>query len=162
MFEKNSERNGTQFTASQTISISTMTMNENGNGAADQSIPSYKVLRIGDISFEGHTNKQFRYGRFVLNDVTNGIMSPRFTSLRPIKILPIKFWKQYIHYEPVMRQVLVNATKAGTMMNELVVPEFLKQTVLVPSEEEQEKIGCLFDVIDKTITLHQRELICRN
>lgn len=97
-----------------------MTYKDEGNGAADSSLKTYKVLRIGDVAFEGHTNKEFRYGRFVANDVGNGIMSPRFTTLRPISAMPITFWKHYIHYEPIMRNKLVCSTKAGTMMNELV------------------------------------------
>ena len=81
--------------------------------------------------------KKFKYGRFVLNDIGTGIMSPRFSTLRPIQCMPISFWKYYIHYEPIMQKILVKSTKAGTMMNELVIPEFLKQSILVPSMNEQ-------------------------
>ena len=44
------------------------------------------------------------------------------------------FWKYYIHYEPIMRKVLVNSTKAGTMMNELVIliKLMLQRSILVP------------------------------
>ena len=129
----------------------------NGNGAANSSLANYKRLRLGDIAFEGHTSKKFRYGRFVLNDVGDGIMSPRFSALRPIQYLPINFWKYYIHYEPIMGKILVNSTKAGTMMNELVVPEFLNNSIFVPCEEEQERIGEVFNSIDHLITLHQRK-----
>ena len=134
-----------------------MTFNENGNGAADESLASYKVLRVGDIAFEGHTSKEFRYGRFVLNHLENGIMSPRFTTLRPIISQDYGFWKYYIHDERVMRSKLVNSTKAGTMMNELVVEDLLKQNILVPSIDEQRKIGVALCNIDDLITLHQRK-----
>ncbi len=76
-----------------------MRFKKEGNGAAEDSLVSYKVLREGDIAFEGHTSKRFAFGRFVLNDIGDGIMSPRFTALRPTQDMPIKFWKQYIHYE---------------------------------------------------------------
>lgn len=56
-----------------------------------------------------------------------------------------------------MRKILVNSTKAGTMMNELVIPEFLNQTIMVPSENEQAVIGQCFTNIDHLITLHQRK-----
>ena len=157
LYQPNTERNENQFGSDKTISIATMTFKTEGNGAAKESIPNYKVLRVGDIAFEGHTNKEFRYGRFVLNDVGNGIMSPRFTTLRPIREIPISFWKQYIHYEPLMRMLLVNATKAGTMMNELVVPEALAQSIPVPSIAEQQRIGIYFRNLDTLITLHQRK-----
>ena len=71
--------------------------------------------------------------------------------------MPINFWKYYIHYEPIMRKVLVNSTKAGTMMNELVINEFLQESILVPSVAEQEAIGRFFKQLDTLITLHQRK-----
>ena len=134
-----------------------MTYKTDGNGAADSSLANYKRLRTGDIAFEGHTSKSFRYGRFVLNDVGDGIMSPRFSALRPLTQMPTNFWKYYIHYEPIMRKILVASTKAGTMMNELVIDEFLKSSVLVPSIEEQTRIGSILKNIDNLITLHQRK-----
>ena len=149
------ERNTDLLPYNKTLSVATMTYKTEGNGASDSSLVNYKRLRIGDIAFEGHTSKEFRYGRFVLNDAGDGIMSPRFSALRPINPTPISFWKYYIHYEPLMRKVLVNATKAGTMMNELVTDEFLKSSVLVPSEEEQNCIGTALATLDHLITLHQ-------
>ena len=134
-----------------------MTFNSAGNGADDSSLPNYKRLRLGDIAFEGHANKEFAYGRFVLNDAGNGIMSPRFTCLRPIAEQEYSFWKYFIHSEKVMRPILVNSTKSGTMMNELVVEDFLKQEILVPSLPEQCRIGAFFDRLDSLITLHQRK-----
>ena len=158
LYIKNLERNEDKFKADKTISIATMKYRSEGNGASENSLPSYKVLREGDIAFEGHTSKEFSYGRFVLNDIGNGIMSPRFTTLRPIQKLPIKFWKQYINYEPVMRYPIVNSTKLGTMMNELVVDEFFRQSIPVPNVAEQGKIGTFFKQLDNLITLHQRKL----
>jgi len=157
IYQRNSELNVDLIGYDKTISVATMNYKDEGNGASDDSQATYKALRVGDIAFEGHTNKQFRFGRFVVNDIGIGIMSPRFSTLRPIKEMPFEFWKQYIHYEPVMRNVLVNSTKAGTMMNELVIPEFLEQVIMVPSEEEQKKIGEYFRHLDLLITLHQRK-----
>jgi len=42
-------------------------------------------------------------------------------------------------------------------MNELVVSDFLDQSIPVPSLPEQHKIGALFAKLDSLITLHQRE-----
>jgi type I restriction enzyme S subunit len=157
LYQRNVERNAELISYDKTISIATMSFKDEGNGASDDSLSIYKVLRIGDIAFEGHTNKQFRFGRFVVNDIGTGIMSPRFSTLRPVKEMSVDFWKQYIHHEPIMRKVLVNSTKAGTMMNELVIPEFLNQTIPVPKDEEQKKIGTYFSNLDHLITLHQRK-----
>ena len=158
LFEPLAERNDDLLPYSKTLSVATMTYKGVGNGAADSSLANYKRLRLGDIAFEGHTSKEFRYGRFVLNDAGDGIMSPRFSALRPVSELPIQFWKHYIHYEPIMERLLVNCTKAGTMMNELVVPEFLRESLLVPSTGEQMQIGQFFTTIDTLIILHQRKL----
>jgi type I restriction enzyme S subunit len=156
LYEVNNERNKDLIGYDKTFSIATMTYKDEGNGAADSSLANYKVLRIGDIAFEGHTNKEFRYGRFVANDVGDGIMSPRFSTLRPIYKIPVSFWKYYIHYEPIMRKILVCSTKAGTMMNELVPSDFFAQSILVPCVEEQTKIGEYFSQLDSLITHHQR------
>ena len=158
LYQRNTERNENLIGYDKTISVATMSYKDDGNGASESSLSTYKVLRVGDIAFEGHTNKQFRFGRFVVNDIGTGIMSPRFSTLRPLNEMPVNFWKQYIHSEAVMRRILVNSTKAGTMMNELVIPEFLNQTIMVPSENEQAVIGQYFTNIDNLITLHQREL----
>ena len=158
LYQKNDERNTDGLGSERTLSVASMTFNSAGNGADDSSLPNYKRLRLGDIAFEGHTNKEFAYGRFVLNDAGNGIMSPRFTCLRPIVEQEYSFWKYFIHSEKVMRPILVNSTKSGTMMNELVVEDFLKQEILVPSLPEQRQIGAFFDRLDSLITLHQRKL----
>ena len=158
IYEVNNERNEGQYSFEKTLSIATMTFNEQGNGADASSLPKYKVLRVGDLAFEGHTNKDFRYGRFVLNNLENGIMSPRFTTLRPIIKQDFNFWEYYIHSERVMRSKLVNATKAGTMMNELVPDDLFRQLILVPTMQEQTKIGAYFKSLDHLITLHQRKL----
>lgn len=158
LFKKNLEKNNGKFKSDKTISIAKMTFNELGNGASEESLDNYKVLRIGDVAFEGHENKDFKFGRFVMNDIGNGIMSPRFTTLRPIELLELDFWKEYINYESIMQKKLVHSTKKGTMMHELVVDEFLKQEILVPPEKEQQHIGCLLKFLSKVISLQQRKL----
>ena len=158
LFQKNLERNDGQFPFNKTISISRMIYSESGNGASTESLDNYKVLRVGDIAFEGHENKDFKFGRFVMNDVGNGIMSPRFTVLRPLIDMELNFWKEYINYEPIMEKKLVYSTKKGTMMNELVIEDFLNQYVAVPLVQEQQKIGYLLKCMTDDITLHQRKL----
>ena len=159
VFEKNEERN-TDCTIGfdKTISVATMVYNPSGNGAADESLRTYKVLRVGDIAFEGNKSKNFAYGRFVMNDIGVGIMSPRFRSLRPKTPLVVDFWKKLINYEPLMRSRLVNSTKQGTMMNELIVDEILKQTVPVPSLPEQQKIAACLSEMDRLIAAQEQKV----
>ena len=158
MYVVNNERNANcELGYDRTLSIATMTFN-GGNGAADDSLSNYKVIRIGDIAFEGHTNKVHAYGRFVLNDAGDGLMSPRFSCLRPIVEQRYSFWKYYIPREESMRPILVNATKSGTMMNELVPDDLMRESILVPCLAEQEVIGNSLSQLDHLITLHQRKL----
>ena len=158
LYKINRERNLIGITKDKTISISSMSFNTSGNNANISSIPNYKVLRIGDLAYEGHTNRSFSFGRFVLNDIGTGIMSPRFSSLRPIKNMNVNYWKHYIHYEPIMKYILVKSTKRGTMMNELVSNDLFKQQIHVPSDMEQNKIGQLLNLLDISINLQQRQL----
>ena len=158
MYEVNNERNtDCKLGYDRTLSIATMTFN-GGNGAADDSLNSYKVIRVGDIAFEGHANKVHAYGRFVLNDAGDGLMSPRFSCLRPIVEQRYSFWKYYIPYEETMRPILVKATKSGTMMNELVPDDLMRESILVPCLAEQEAIGDCLSQLESLITLHQRKL----
>ena len=157
LYRKSDERNNGQFGWNKTISIATMTWNETGNGAADSSLASYKVLRTGDIAFEGHTNKEFQFGRFVLNDIGDGITSSIFTILRPTTNQNIIFWKYLIHDEAVMRRKLVYSTKSGIMMNGLVVDDFMKQIIRFPSLPVQREIADLFSSLDRKLAAEQKK-----
>lgn len=159
VFENHEERNTDCAVGyDKTISVATMVYNQSGNGAAEGSLRAYKVLRIGDIAFEGHKSKNYSYGRFVMDDIGVGIMSPRFKALRPKAPLIVDFWKRLINYEPIMRSRLVNATKMGTMMNELIVNEILKQSVPVPSLAEQRKIAGCLEALDGLIAAEARKV----
>lgn len=158
LFKKNNERNGDQFSEDRTISIASMSFNPNGNGADANSLSAYKVLRVGDVAFEGHENKEFSHGRFVMNDIGDGIMSPRFSCMRPITPMVNGFWKYYIHSEAVMRDILIRSTKKGTMMHELVFDDFFKQSIDVPCLEEQQKIADFLSAVDEVITASEAEV----
>ena len=135
-----------------------MSFSPNGNGADANSLSAYKVLRVGDVAFEGHENKEFSHGRFVMNDIGDGIMSPRFSCMRPITPMVNGFWKYYIHSEAVMRDILIRSTKKGTMMHELVFDDFFKQSIDVPCLEEQQKIADFLSAVDEVITASEAEV----
>lgn len=85
-------------------------------------------------------------------------MSPRFSCMRPVCTQVDGFWKYYIHSERVMKNILVRSTKKGTMMHELVIPDFLKQSIMVPSLPEQQKIAEFLSTID-TVIKKQKETV---
>ena len=153
--EKN---NNLEFDVDKTISVSTMSWNPGGNGAAAESLPLFKVLRYGDLAFEGNRTKGHPYGKLVINDIGAGIMSSRFRTLAARQAPCVSFWKYFLLNDAAFRPIYINCTKRGTLMTELVVPELLRSSVVLPSEAEQSLIGAYFRQLDSLITLHQRKL----
>ena len=146
-----------EFDTGKTISVSTMSWNPGGNGAAAESLPQFKVLRYGDLAFEGNRTKGHPYGKLVINDIGAGIMSSRFRTLAARQAPCVSFWKYFLLNDATFRPIYINCTKRGTLMTELVVPELLRRSVVLPSEAEQSLIGAYFRQLDSLITLHQRK-----
>lgn len=122
-------------------------------------LKTYYTFKLGDIAFEGHQSKDYRYGRFVENDIGNGIVSHIFAVFRPIREYDLYFWKYAINNEALMRRILARSTKASTMMHDLVNDDFLNETFLVPSLEEQKQIGTFLNMLNDIITLHQHKFL---
>ena len=132
-----------------------MNWNPSGNGAAAESLPLYKVLRLGDLAFEGNRTKGHPYGKLVVNDIGAGIMSSRFRTLAARRKVCISFWKYLLLNDGALKPIYIKCTKRGTLMTELVVPELLESELLLPSDAEQRLIGSYFSRLDDLITLHQ-------
>lgn len=161
LFQRRSEKNGEEFGVDKTISVATMHFKPEGNKADGKSLPRYKVMRTGDIAFEGHINKHFKHGRFVLNDIGDGIISPIFEVLQPVSELSKEvpgFWKYYINYEPVMGKILAKCANTGIMMNRLTIKDFYKQKIKVPCIEEQRKIAAALEAYDEMIAVKTAKL----
>ncbi|PAU67428.1 type I restriction endonuclease subunit S [Bifidobacterium criceti] len=135
-----------------------MRFNPRGNGAAHSSLSSYKILRRGDIAFEGNRHRSHPFGQLVINDIGDGLMSSRFQSIRPKEPCVISFWKYLLQNERDMRRLLICSTKAGTLMNEFVFDDFSRLDVQLPERDEQEKIGALFRLLDSIIAAEKRKL----
>ena len=159
LLEINDAKNINLIDSSKTISVSSMSWNPAGNGASANSLGSYKVLNYGEMAFEGNRTKGHPYGKLVINDIGTGIMSSRFRTLKPTSFICVPFWKFYLSNKTIFTPIFLNSTKRGTLMNELVVSDLLKQSVMLPiTDEEQIRIGTLFVRINNLITLHQRKL----
>lgn len=124
----------------------------------DDYLKTYNLLPSNAIAFEGNRNNSYSYGRFVLNDIGDGIVSHVFVCFEPIVDIIPAFWKEYIHAECVMGKILRKCTKSSTMMHDLVVPDFLKQIISVPSLSEQRKISDLLSAVDDVITAQEAEV----
>lgn len=140
------------------ISVANMYFNSAVYVTEDSYLATYNVMRLGDIAFEGNRSKSFAHGRFVENTIGDGIVSHVFKVFRPVgNNFDLSYWKHAINNEELMKDVLTRSTKASTMMHELVSSDFLEESTLVPSLDEQRAIGTAIDSIDNLITLHQRK-----
>ena len=158
LYKKSSEKNDGTIGMDKNITVATMQYKEDVKVSSEEYLRTYYTFNVGDIAFEGHQSKEFRFGRFVENDIGDGIVSHIFAVFRPIVDYDLKFWKYAINNESLMQRVLSRSTKASTMMHDLVTDDFLKQTFYVPSVEEQKQIGEFLAGIDNLITLHQSKL----
>lgn len=146
------------FVRDRIISVANMYFNSVVYVTEDSYLATYNVMRLGDIAFEGNRSKSFAHGRFVENTIGDGIVSHVFKVFRPVgNNFDLSYWKHAINNEKLMKDVLTRSTKASTMMHELVSSDFLEESTLVPSLDEQRAIGTAIDSIDNLITLHQRK-----
>lgn len=157
LYVRSSEKNDGSIGMDKNITVATMQFKEDVQVSTAEYLKTYYTFNLGDIAFEGHQSKEFRYGRFVENDIGNGIVSHIFAVFRPIQEYDLYFWKYAINNETLMQRILGRSTKASTMMHDLVANDFLNETFLVPSIDEQKQIGSLFNKLDHLITLHQRK-----
>ena len=147
------------FGADKIISVANMYFKPVSYISDEEYLKSYNVMNLGDIAFEGNKSKDYAHGRFVENTIGDGIVSHVFIVLKPIsKQYDLQFWKYLINYERIMGPILLRSTKHSTMMTDLVVSDFLKESVLVPSYEEQIEIGKILSSLDRQITLHTQRL----
>lgn len=157
LYCKVSEKNDLSFGSDKIISVANMYFKEDVKDSSEEYMRTYNVMRLGDIAFEGNKSKNYAHGRFVENTIGDGIVSHVFDVFRPIAEYDLYFWKYLINNEDVMGRIMTRCTKASTMMTNLVTNDFLKEEIMVPSLDEQSKIGKYLDDLDNLITLHQRK-----
>lgn len=159
VWRKSNERNtNLEYKPKDVISVAQMRLKTSQRDSSDEYMKTYNIMYEGDIAFEGNKSKDFSFGRFVLNDIQNGIVSHVFNVYRPKINNDIYFMKIYINNENVMKHILVRSTTKTLMMTTLNPKDIEKQNLILPSIEEQQKIGILFKQLDKTVALHQQQL----
>ena len=156
-YEKVTEKNDLSFGADKIISVANMYFKSDVKQSDDDYMRTYNIMRLGDIAFEGNKSKHFAHGRFVENTIGDGIVSHVFDVFRPIAEYDLLFWKYLINNEGIMGRIMTRCTKASTMMTNLVADDFLAESILIPSIQEQRRIGRFLDELDTIITLHQRK-----
>ena len=156
LYKRVNERNDGTLGRDKWISVAKMYFQDPDKVQSNNLDTRTYVMKKGDIAFEGHPNNEFKFGRFVLNDIGTGIISELFPIYRPITEYDLDFWKYAIQLERVMAPIFAKSiTSSGNSSNKLDHNHFLNQELLVPNIEEQKKIGTLLSLLSKNITLHQ-------
>ena len=159
LYKRVNERNDGTLGRDKWISVAKMYFQDPDKVQSNNLDTRTYVMKKGDIAFEGHPNNEFKFGRFVLNDIGTGIISELFPIYRPITEYDLDFWKYTIQLERVMAPILAKSiTSSGNSSNKLDHNHFLNKELLVPNIEEQKKIGTLLSLLSKNITLHQCKL----
>ena len=159
LFSRRMERNLGQFDNTRWISVAKMYFQDPDKVTSNNIDTRTYVMHEGDIAFEGHPNQEYRFGRFVANDIGDGVISELFPIYQHITPYDNNYWKYAIQLEAIMAPKLLRCIEISyTSSNKLDEKFFLEEYTMVPTIEEQQKIGAYFSALDRLITLHQREL----
>ncbi len=158
-FKKVNERNDGSFGKDKWISVAKMYFQDPEKVQSNNIDTRTYVMREGDIAFEGHPNDNFKFGRFVANDIGAGVVSELFPIYRHKVEYDNNYWKHAIQLESIMQPIFAKSiASSGNSSNKLDSKHFLRQKIYVPKIHEQYEIGEFFRNLDNLITLHQREL----
>ncbi|EAO7421399.1 restriction endonuclease subunit S, partial [Listeria monocytogenes] len=119
-FEKINERNDGSFGKTHWISVAKMYFVEPNKVLSNNIDTRTYVMRKGDIAFEGHSNTDFKFGRFVANDIGPGIVSELFPVYRHKTNYDNNYWKNAIQLEHIMAPIYSKSiTSSGNSSNKL-------------------------------------------
>ena len=159
LFYKVNERNNGQFDKTKWISVAKMYYQIPDKVTSNNIDTRTYVMRLGDMAFEGHPNSEFLFGRFVVNDIGDGVISELFPVYRHKTDYVLKYWKYAIQIESVMAHIYRRSiTSSGASSNKLNDDDFLNESILVPCLEEQQKIADFLSAYDETIGYAKQEL----
>ena len=157
-FKRVNERNNGEFGKDRWISVAKMYFQDPDKVTSNNIDTRTYVMRFGDIAFEGHPNNEFKFGRFVANDIGDGVVSELFPIYRHIRDYDNNYWKYAIHLERIMGPIFAKSiTSSGNSSNKLAPKDLLRQSIFLPHLDEQKEIGNFLKKMDSLITLHQRK-----
>ena len=158
LFYKVNERNNGQFDKTKWISVAKMYYQVPDKVTSNNIDTRTYVMRIGDMAFEGHPNSDFLFGRFVVNDIGDGVISELFPIYRHKTEYVLKYWKYAIQIEKVMAHIYRRSiTSSGASSNKLN-DDFQRESICVPCLEEQQKIADFLSTVDEVIAQSEAEV----
>lgn len=159
LFYKVNERNNGQFDKTKWISVARMYYQVPDKVTSNNIDTRTYVMRLGDMAFEGHPNSDFLFGRFVVNDIGDGVISELFPIYRHKTEYVLKYWKYAIQIEQVMAHIYRKSiTSSGASSNKLNDDDFLRESICVPCLEEQRKIADFLSNVDEVIAQSEAEV----
>lgn len=159
LFERRMERNNGQFGYDRWISVAKMYFQEPEKVTSNNIDTRTYVMRKSDIAFEGNSNKEFKLGRFVENDIGDGVISELFPIYKHKDEYNLSYWKYAIQNENIMFPKLTKCIEVSyTSSNKLDENFFLNEKILVPIVREQQKIGFFLSQIDTLIQTKTQKL----
>ena len=124
----------------------------------DKKEKSYKETRLNDIVYNP---ANLKFGAIARNKYGNAVFSPIYVTydVREEMALP-SFVERFVTRESFIKNAL--RYQQGTVYERMAVSpnDFETLDILVPTKDEQKKIGDVFDNLDTLITLYQYNLEC--
>lgn len=157
LFKKSTKKNDGQILQNHVISVASMRWGKLPKSSSEAYMKTYFIFNKGDIAYEGNRSKRYSFGRFVANDLGNGIVSHVFSVFNSKINFNLEFLKNYINSEQVMRDPLRMSTSRTTMMTNLVLKDIAKQTLMIPSKNEQDLLGSLYKITQSMIELNKKQ-----
>ncbi|NDO57807.1 hypothetical protein FMM70_07490 [Lactobacillus reuteri] len=157
LFKKSTKKNDEQILQNHVISVASMRWGKLPKSSSEAYMKTYFIFNKGDIAYEGNRSKSYSFGRFVANDLGNGIVSHVFSVFNSKINFNLEFLKNYINSEQVMRDPLRMSTSRTTMMTNLVLKDIAKQTLMIPSKDEQDLLGSLYKITQSMIELNEKQ-----
>ncbi|PEL19434.1 type I restriction endonuclease subunit S [Bacillus wiedmannii] len=153
-FSERNERTSEGELISVTINsgvVKTSSLNRKDSSSEDKS--KYKKVEIGDIAYNSMRMWQGASG------VSNyaGIVSPAYTVIIPNSGICSLFFSYQFKLTEMIRVFQINSQGLTSDTWNLKYPLLKDIKVLVPTYEEQIKIGSFFKQLDETIDLHHRK-----
>ncbi|WAM05171.1 restriction endonuclease subunit S [Mycoplasmopsis cynos] len=102
IYQKYSVKNNFRLDFNKYISIATNTYKNDFTNISKDTLGNYILFKKGYVAFEGHTNIQFPFGRFVMNTIGDGIVSNIFSVFKPVFAQDLYYWKYAINNNKVM------------------------------------------------------------
>ena len=74
LYELVNEKNDGSYGKDSNITVATMQFKSNIQISKNEYLNTYNIFKKGYIAFEGHKSKEFRFGRFVENDIGDEVV----------------------------------------------------------------------------------------